>query len=323
MNTENQKILITGASGFVGRALCRALVGKELDVQMLLRDPRRFKQIAIGLNANMILGSLDNKASLALACAGVDQIIHLAGIAHVANRREDELVTVNVSGTQSLVDEAIKAGVNRLIFVSSTLASAAESETGDLTLYGKSKLAAERLLQKAAGDKLIEAIILRPVNVYGPGMKGNIARMIELLDSGRLPPLPFIENRLSLISADDLAQTIVAALDSESLPTIPMTVTDGHEYSIEGIERAIYENLGKAQPSWRTPAVLLYCASAIAGLVSATTGKGSISTRTYRNLTRDNAFSNDLAIENLGFVPQKTFYESLPQIIENMRKSDK
>lgn len=323
MSISRPRILITGASGFVGRALCSALIDKNLDAKILLRDPRKFKQIPTGLNASMILGSLDNRASLAVACDGVDQIIHLAGIAHVANRREQELYAVNIDGTQRLVDEAIKAGVDRFIFVSSSLAGAAESGTGDITLYGKSKLAAEKLLQQAAADKLIETVILRPVNVYGPGMKGNIARMIELLDAGRLPPLPLITNRLSLISADDLAQAIVAALNSKPLPSIPMTVTDGQEYSIERIERAIYENLGKAQSLWRTPAVLLYWASAIAGLVSAITGKGSISTRTYRNLTSDNVFSNDLAIKNLGFVPKKTFFESLPQIIESIRKSAK
>lgn len=318
MNKVNQKILITGATGFVGQALCKALVGKGLDVQILLRDPASFHKIPLELGAGMFLGTLDNEASLAVACAGVDQVIHLAGLAH-ASSQENELKKVNVDGTQNLLSAAIKAGVGKFIFLSSSLASAAEAGTGDITHYGQTKVSAEELLQEAANKQLIEAAILRPVNVYGPGMKGNIARMIELIDKGRLPPLPDIENRISLISSEDLAHAIITVLDAESLPAAAMTVTDGAEYSIKEIESSIYANLGKTKASWRLPFLLLYCAAATAGLVSSVTGRGSINARTYRNLIKDNLFPNDERIVELGYVPKSSFYESLPEIIQASR----
>ena len=315
-----QKILITGATGFVGRAVCHALIARGYEVQILLRDPLGVRKIPATLGASIIMGSLGDETSLAVACAGMDCVLHLAGMAHAGRALEQQAMDTNLGGTQNLLLAAIKANVGRLVFLSSSLAEAAANERGDITAYGKSKLLAERLLQEAARAGQIEVSILRSVNVYGPGMKGNIALMIAMIEKGRLPPLPKINNRISLVSVQDLASALILAIESTKTCKSPMAVTDGQQYSIAEVEQAIYRALGRPTPRWRMPRILVYCASLLAGLISeVTVSGGSISVRTYRNLTSDNLFSNSMEKKELGFEPSTTFYQNLPAMVRWIR----
>ena len=346
MKAEDNRILITGATGFVGQALCRHLMlqkgqvvpgGREgrgneealespsnlsLDVQLLIREPSDFSKIPPGLGAGYILGSMQDEASLVAACSGRNQVIHLAGFAHAGRGSEQQAVDTNIQGTRNLLDAAIDAGVSRIVYLSSSLAEAAASGEGDVTAYGESKLQAEELLQGASNEGKIDVVILRAVNVYGPGMKGNIARMISMIDRGRLPPLPRLKNKISLLSADDLAQALLLVLAVRETKQQVYTLTDGKQYSIEDIQSAIYRTLGKPMPSWRTPHMVLYAASLIAGAVSSITGgSGAISSRTYRNLTSNNLFSNERAIADLGFAPSTDFFQQLPKIVKAVRNT--
>ena len=346
MTVENNRILITGATGFIGQALCRHLMLQEgqvvpevregqqskealespssrgLDIQLLIREPSDFRKIPQGLGAGYILGSMQDEASLVAACSGRNQVIHLAGLAHAGRGSEQQAVDTTIQGTRNLLDAAIDASVRRIIYLSSSLAEAAASGEGDVTAYGESKLQAEELLLGASSEGKIDVVILRAVNVYGPGMKGNIASMISMIDRGRLPPLPRLKNKISLLSADDLAQALLLVLAARETKAQIYTLTDGRQYVIEDIEKAIYCALDKLLPSWRTPRMVLYCASLIAGLVSSiTSGSGAISTRTYRNLTSDNLFSNERAVADLGFVPSTDFFQQLPKIVKGIRNT--
>jgi UDP-glucose 4-epimerase len=346
VKAEDNRILITGATGFVGQALCRHLMlqkgqvvpggreGREneealespsnlsLDIQVLIREPSDFSKIPPGLGAGYILGSMQDEASLVAACSGRNQVIHLAGFAHAGRGSEQQAVDTNIQGTRNLLDAAIDADVSRIVYLSSSLAEAAASGEGDVTAYGESKLQAEELLQGASNEGKMDVVILRAVNVYGPGMKGNIARMISMIDRGRLPPLPRLKNKISLLSADDLAQALLLVLAVRETKQQVYTLTDGKQYSIEDIQSAIYRTLDKPMPSWRTPHMVLYAASLIAGAVSSITGgSGAISSRTYRNLTSNNLFSNERAIADLGFAPSTDFFQQLPKIVKAVRNT--
>jgi UDP-glucose 4-epimerase len=349
VTAQNNRLLITGATGFVGQALCRYLLaqkglvvpeasddregqerkevqenptGRGSDIQLLIREPTDISKIPLQLGAGFILGSMQDEASLVAACSGINQIIHLAGLAHVAKGSDQQGMDTTIQGTHNLLDAAIDAGVSRIVYLSSSLAEAAASSEGDATVYGESKLQAERLLQGASNEGKIEVVILRAVNVYGPGMKGNIASMISMIDRGRLPPLPRLNNKISLLSVNDLAQALLLALDVRETKQQIYTLTDGQQYSVEDIQSAIYRALDKPMPSWRTPHMVLYAASLIAGAVSSITGgSGAISSRTYRNLTSDNLFSNERAIADLGFSPSTDFFQLLPKIVKAVRNT--
>lgn len=315
--------MITGATGFVGNALCRALVGENSQVRVLLRNPELSVNIVEELRAQVVMGDLDNPQSLIEACADIDVVFHLAGMAHVSVESEQQSYAINVVGTKNLLSAVLEQKVGRIVYLSSSLAHAAEIGSGDVTEYGRQKLAAEKLIEEAAARNKLEAVILRAVNVYGVGMKGNIAGMINLIRKGYLPPLPALSSRISLLGVEDLAAALLLAARRSEAAGKTYTVTDGQTYPIAAIEEAIYRCLNKALPRWRTPAVILYAASAIAGFLSKLGGKeGSISTRTYRNLTTDNLFENASICAELGFVPSSSFYQALPAIVEHQVAKD-
>ncbi len=324
METATPRILITGATGFVGQALCQHLIGQHLigqnfSVRVLLRNLSQAQLIPAGLNAECVQGDLTNVDSLRAACMDMETVIHLAGVAHVGNGEANQSQKINVEGTRNLVNMAIEQKLSRFILLSSSLAQAAETGAGDITRYGADKLAAEKLLRDAARGNALNYLILRPVNVYGVGMKGNIASMISLIHRGRLPRLPQLNSRISLLGVNDLAVALTLALSATEITGKTYNVTDGQLYPIVDIEQAIYLALNKQLPRWRTPAVVLYVAAAVAGgLAMFRRGGGGISSRTYRNLTTDNLLDNDEICEQLEFKPSTTFYQALPDIIEKI-----
>lgn len=292
---------------------------ENFDVRVLLRSPAKEACLPKALHAHIVFGDLLDSNSLQLACSGVDTILHLAGTAHVNSHAEQDLGNdANLAGSKNLIEAAIEQGVKRMIFLSSSLAAAAEVNSGDVTAYGRAKRAVEIKLLEAARQGQLASTILRPVNVYGMGMKGNIAGMIALIHRGILPRLPRLSSRISLVGVEDVVSAILLAVNANQDARI-YTVTDGQAYSITAIEEAIYQALNKRLPGWRTPSVVLYAGAMLAGLMAKISGRtSSISSRTYRNLTTDNLFSNDEVCTELGFEPSHNLYEVLPQIVEEI-----
>lgn len=297
-------------------ALCQRLVEEKFDVRVLLRNPAKVTLLPSSIQAEPVLGDLHDPQSLVEACADVDTILHLAGVAHVSGSTKGD--DTNVVGSENLLKAALQKKVRRIVFLSSSLANAAAVNSGDITAYGKGKRTTELLMLEAADRGQIEALILRPVNVYGVKMKGNIASMISMIHRGRLPRLPPLSSKISLLGVEDLANAILLAVNSDRTSRI-YTVTDGQDYPIAAIEEAIYRCLKKRLPKWRTPAVILYVASVLAGTVARLCGRDTaISSRTYRNLTADNLFKNEGICVELGFRPSQNLYQALPEIVSDI-----
>jgi len=264
-------------------------------------------------------GDLGDPQSLRRACEGIDTVIHLAGIAHVGSAASAEARAINLDGSLSLLRMAIDAGVRRFVFLSSTLSSDQSIQ------YGRDKHAVEEALLAAAAAGSIEVVILRAVNIYGVGMRGNIAAMIRLISSGVLPRLPKLTNRLSLVGVDDVVSALLlaATLDSPADPSalmaklaIRVTLTDGCTYEINAIEKSIYDAVERSPSHWRLPVVLLFAASAMAELLEKLRiFRSGIGLRTYRNLTRDNLFDNHSAKAELGFEPSTTFFAQIGKLV--------
>lgn len=310
--------LITGGSGFVGKALLTRLTASEKrpeTLRLLVRQPGDAPACF-----ESSVGDLRDPHSLARACEGIDTVIHLAGIAHVGSAASAEARAVNLDGSLALLRAAIEAGARRFVFLSSTLS------LDDSLHYGRDKRRVEEALLAAAAAGSIEVVILRAVNIYGPGMRGNIATMIRLISSGVLPRLPTLANRLSLVGVEDvvsallLAATLASPTDSNAKLAIKVTLTDGCEYRINAIEEAIYTAVERRQSHWRLPAVVLFAASGLAELLEKLRiFRSGIGLRTYRNLTRDNLFDNQAARAELGFEPTTTFFAQLDTLV---RQSD-
>ena len=326
MIDSGKKVAVTGADGFIGAHLCSYLLQQDYFVRALVRSDHKDSiaktdgsVVGDGAATEVTVADICDADSLRSAFDGVDTVFHLAGVAHVGSGDDRFMQQLNVGGTSNVLRAATASGVRRLVYFSSSLARACESGSGDITDYGRTKLEAERLLLAAHRSGDIEIVILRPVNVYGVEMKGNIRAMIAMIAHRRLPPLPKLENSLSLVGVDDLVKAAVLAAESRDAGGKTYYVTDGKTYSINAIEQAIYQTLGRKLPRWNSPRVLLYAASALAGVLRKMTNSGSgISIRTYHNLTRSNTFSNQEIESDLGFVPAGNLYDELPGIVASI-----
>ena len=313
----SQSWLITGSSGFVGRALLARLATFNQRPPLLRLLERRPTEPPTVFQS--CAGDLGDPQSLRRACEGIDTVIHLAGIAHVGSAASAEARAINLDGSLSLLRMAIDAGVRRFVFLSSTLSSDQSIQ------YGRDKHAVEEALLAAAAAGSIEVVILRAVNIYGVGMRGNIAAMIRIISSGVLPRLPKLTNRLSLVGVDDVVSALLlaATLDSPADPSVLMaklairvTLTDGCTYEINAIEKSIYDAVERSPSHWRLPVVLLFAASAMAELLEKLRiFRSGIGLRTYRNLTRDNLFDNHSAKAELGFEPSTTFFAQVDKLV--------
>ena len=230
------RVLVTGASGFIGRPLTEALAGAGYPVRAGVRD-RRAQKFPAGVETAM-QPDLGRPVDWSPLLAGMDAVVHLAGIAHVVSDiPEATYDRVNHLATAELARAAAAAGVRRFVLMSSTRAQAGAASAEPLTeastpqptdAYGRSKLAAEEAV-RAAG---VPYTILRPALVYGPGAKGNLASLTRL---AALPmPLPFgaFTNRRSLLAIDNLISAVCFALENESAANETFLVADPQPVSV-------------------------------------------------------------------------------------------
>jgi nucleoside-diphosphate-sugar epimerase len=271
------KVLVTGASGFVGRAVVAALAAQGDEVHAAIRvhpdaaDDGPGKQ-AFPHGITVIRhGDLGAAVDWTGVLAGLDAVVHLAGIAHAGpGIPEERYDRVNHRATAALAAAAHDAGVSRLVFISSIRAQTgpaadhvvSERDTPRPTdAYGRSKLAAER----AVAGSGVPFAILRPVLVYGPGVKGNLRALMRL---AALPvPLPFgaLEARRSVVSLANLASAIGFVLREKASTSETYVVADPAPLTIGEIVTALRRGRGKPPGLVAVPEVLLRLALTAVG----------------------------------------------------------
>jgi nucleoside-diphosphate-sugar epimerase len=313
--------LVTGAGGFVGSALCRFLQGRGCGVRALLRRP------AEGPWDERVVCDLSAEGLPAGVTDGVDGVFHLAGIAHLADISgvpEALYRRVNVQATGRLLEAAAASGTGRLVYFSSVKAAAdpgrrCVDESWDEPpedAYGRSKLEAERLVLAAGGPAGMHVCNLRPTLVYGPGVKGNLARMIEAVERGVFPPLPEFGNRRSMIGLDDLIEAAWLAMQDPRASDRTYILCDGVDYSTRALYLAIREALGRPAPRWALPRPILR-AGALAGdvLGRALNRPVPLDSRALERLSGWACYSAGRIRAELGWAPRQTFFDALPQIV--------
>ncbi|MDP1931964.1 MAG: SDR family NAD(P)-dependent oxidoreductase [Gammaproteobacteria bacterium] len=315
-DTQKKTVLVTGASGFIGRALVQRLLDRQYQVQVLSRHPDEEGPDAS--DCRQFTGDICDEEILRQACSGVETVFHLAAYAHVNQHDETQMRAVNVDGTRELLAAAIASGVKRIVFFSSSLADAQSNAV--MTSYGRAKRDAEELLLAAANAGQIEVCCLRPVNVYGPGMKGNLLTLIRLISKGVFPSLPVPSATLSLVGHRDLCEAALLAAESSRANGQTYTVTDGRTYTMKGVEITVRKALGKSALRWQTPLPLLWAGAAVLEVLGRVLRmKNAPGLRSYRVLTTDNVFSCEKIQNELGYNPAATFTDELPGILQQLR----
>ena len=238
-----KSVLVTGANGFIGRGLCNKLISNGYAVRGAVR--KKFCPGLSGSVERVEVGSMDEDTNWFPALSGVDSIVHLAARVHVMHEDIEEPLSefrkVNVAATINLARQAAAAGVKRFVFISSikvngegtTLESPFKPDdiSAPLDAYGISKLEAEVALKKIADETGMELVIIRPVLVYGPGVRGNFQLLMHWLKKGIPFPLGSVHNRRSFVSLDNLVHFIMTCLNHPQAANQTFLVSDGQNVS--------------------------------------------------------------------------------------------
>jgi nucleoside-diphosphate-sugar epimerase len=267
-------LVVTGASGFVGRHLTREAVARGLTVRAVTRGGERPEIAGV---EHVLVTSLEDANALRRACTGADAVVHLAARVHVMREVERDPLEafrrVNVVGTRSVLDAAVSAGVRRFVFVSSVKVLGEDRDEpyreADLPdpkdPYAVSKLEAERVVAEYATR--IETAILRPPLVYGPGVAGNFRRLLGLTDLSRVVPLPLasVRNRRSLVFVGNLAGALLHAVTSAGVVGRAFLVSDDEDLSTADLVRKIGAAGGFRPRLVRCPLPILRSVAALLG----------------------------------------------------------
>jgi len=236
------KVLVTGSNGFIGKHLVYSL-RNDKKISLILSS--RVNSEILPRNVDQfILDSIDSQTNWKDTLDGVDTVIHLAGLAHnkAFNTRSysQYLRKINVEAVANLASQAVDAGVKKFIFLSSIKVNGeetlnnrpfkADDDPNPQDIYGKSKLEAETIIKEIVKDSSTEFVIIRPVLVYGPGVKGNFLSLIKWIKIGIPFPLGSVKNKRSFVSIKNLIDFIIVCLKHPSAANQIFLVCD--KYSI-------------------------------------------------------------------------------------------
>lgn len=306
-----KRILVTGATGFVGRSFCARLVEERLPFRRAVRIADRTDRDTIAV------GDIDGRTDWGRALAGVSHVVHLAARVHVMGGEGEEMLAayrqVNVDGTCHLAVQAARAGVRRFVFVSTIKVNGEETHAtpfraDDLPApadaYAVSKLEAEQGLMRIAGEGTMEVVIVRLPLVYGKGAGGNFGRLLRLVDSGL--PLPFagITNQRSLLGIDNLCHLLTLCLIHPAAANRLFLAADNEDVSTPELIRLLAKARGVPARLFSVPALLLVLFAGLAGR------KGEL-----RRLTGDLRVDAAATRTTLGWQPPLTLTEGIRRAV--------
>lgn len=315
---RDETVLVTGASGLVGRALIERL-GSLGRGRVLAGVRTRSLLLPAGVESAVIdLG--DESPSWAGGLADVDAVVHCA--ARVPGSREEDegaYRRINVDGTLRLARAAAASGVRRFVFISSVKVNGEQTRAGDRfsaddelspeDAYGISKYEAEQALQEVGAETGMETVTIRPPLVYGPGVKGNFASMMRWVSKGVPLPLGAVDNRRSLVALDNLVDLVVTCIDHPAAANEVFLAGDGEDLSTADLLRRV----GKAMDR---PARLISVPPRLLEAAAAMLGKRAVARRLLGSLQVDISKTRDV----LGWEPPISVDEGLRRAAEPLKR---
>lgn len=310
--------LVTGANGFVGKALCAELMHRKYDVRGAIRKPLH----SPGLACDAVnVGSVGPDTNWTEALNGVDVVVHLVARVHVMYESvADPLAAfreINVAGTEQLALAAAKNGVRRLVFASSIKVNGEHTNgvafTGMDTPspqdpYGISKYEAEQVLRRIAQETGMEIVIVRPPLVYGPGVGGNFLRLLNLVSLGIPLPLASVNNLRSMIYLGNFVDALITCATHQAAAGKTYLVSDGEDVSTAELIRNMAGFMDKAGRLISFPSALLL-------LLGQLTGKRGEVERLIGSLQIDSTPIR----QELGWVPLFSLKQGLQETVQWFR----
>jgi nucleoside-diphosphate-sugar epimerase len=312
-----KRCLVTGADGFIGKALCRRLDESGVQVLRMVHRRNRPDVIAVDLGRDPIPSLNDFQPEV---------VFHLAGPAHrFDSNAEQEHMRITVEGTRDLLNASQKAGVETFVFFSTcaVLGEGAERELDEtdppspVGAYGRAKLAAEELVVSMNGTAQLTTTCLRMPMVYGPGHKGSLPRMINAIESGWFPPLPNYRSQRSMVHVEDVTDAAILVSRRPEAAGKIYIVAEPRAYSSREIYEIVMRSLGRKLPRWHVPHAALV-ALALTGDAGRRLTKRQFpfDSDGLRRLSRPACYSTALIHRELGFQTSRAFVDSTQQLLD-------
>jgi dihydroflavonol-4-reductase len=323
-------VVVTGASGFVGSAIVQAFVGAGYPVRALVRRSSPRTNL-VDSACEIVVGDLRDRDTLAAALAGVRYLVHAAADYRLWAPSPDELLQVNVEGTRILMEEALRAGVERIVYTSSvaTLALRGDGSPADETrmlraeqaigIYKRSKVLAERVVQDLVENGRLPAVIVNPSAPIGPrDIKPTpTGRVIVQAASGRMPA--FVDTGLNLAHVDDIAAGHLAALERGRIGE--RYILGGENVLLRQMLAEIARNVGRRPPRVKLPVGLMFPLAWGSETVARLTGVAPFVTRDALQMARHHMFfTHEKARRELGYEP-RPYQQGLADAIAWFRKA--
>lgn len=322
------KVLITGATGFVGHWLTRALVKKGYQVRILHRGNSSLESFS-DLDIEKVIGDVTDLESLKTAMKGVDAVFHLAGLVGYSKAMHQQMVLANVIGTSNVIDACLELKIKRLLHFSSVVAigssftpqalnEKSEFKISHLKLgYFETKKAAEDLVKKAVQEKGLDAVIVNPSTIYGPGDAKKGSRKVQLkVARGKFPF--YTSGGVNIVHIDDVVESTIVAFEKGR--SGERYILAGENITIKELFRMIAAAAGSRPPFIYLPNFIVHLIGKIGDHLERRGKKGPLNSENAWTSIMYHWFDSTKAQKELGLKPKparEAINESVQWVKEN------
>jgi nucleoside-diphosphate-sugar epimerase len=314
-------MLVTGANGFIGNSLCQVLSKLNIPVIGTVRSKNSFLKFQ---SVNLVsVGNISFDTNWSKVLENCEYIVHCAGKAHEMNDKDklDNYRATNIEGTKNLAEQAAKAGVKRLVFLSSVKVNGESTDNisndknkkifthydipNPQDAYSISKLEAEKVLWEVSTKTGLEVVVIRLPLVYGCGVKGNLAKLVKIVQSGIPLPLSLVQNQRSMIGMDNLIDLLIRCVDHPNAAGKTFLASDIENLSTPDLIKNLANSMGRRSRLYPVPIFLLK-------LLGSILGKKKEINRLVGSLKIDSSYTQDV----LNWTPPLSVAEGIRRMVQ-------